>query len=160
MAELAAANLQAAKRIDALRQLLQSKPEDTGAELPFLPLRNEVQQMRADVGYLPFSGGQGVRYLTQYSQGPIPINNQGLFYTFQGLTDDGRYYVAAILPVAHSMLPADAESLPQSERDAASADFAQYLSDTTKALNAQNGAGFQPALTELDALVQSITVNP
>ena len=127
--------------------------------LPFLPLVNAAQAIQARVEHVSFQGGQGVRYLTQLNQGLVPINNRELFYTFQGLTGDGRYYVVAILPVAQSLLPADAASVPQAEQEAMAADFKQYLADVTKTLNAQGDAGFAPALTDLDALVRSIEVD-
>ena len=63
-----------------------------------LPLMNAVQQMHTRVEYVQFKGGEGVSYLAQYAQGPVPVNNGELFYTFQGLTDDGEFYVSAILP--------------------------------------------------------------
>lgn len=46
--------------------------------------------------------GGGIRYLTQFGQAAGLITNPELFYTFQGLTDDGAYYVAAVFPVAQS----------------------------------------------------------
>jgi hypothetical protein len=174
-AQFASLNPEAAKRIESLRQLLKEKPEPVPAPvpepvpgpaagaspaLPFLPLTNAAQQMHVQVQYLTFQGGQGVRYLTQYAQGPIPINNRELFYTFQGLTDDGKYYVAVILPVSHSLLPTDADSMPRPERDAMSADFMKYMQNVTKTLGEQGAAGFKPALSDLDGLVESITVKP
>ncbi len=117
-------------------------------------MTNAGSALAAQVKRLSFDGGQGVRYLAQLGQGPAPINNQELFYTFQGLTDDGEHYVAAILPITHPSLPASAASVPTAD------DFAQYLSDTTEALNVQPDASFQPSLGELDALMQSLSVTP
>jgi hypothetical protein len=158
VAELAAANPEAAKRIEALQQLLaQGAPadgENGTTSLAFLPLTNAPSALTAQVKRLSFQGGQGVRYLAQLGQGPAPINNQELFYTFQGLTDDGGHYVAATLPVTHPSLPAAAASVPPAD------DFAQYLADTTAVLNVQPDASFQPGLAELDALVQSLSVTP
>jgi hypothetical protein len=156
--EFAAANDEAASRVDTLRQLLQKQEVEPGAKLPFLPLINAGGPLQAQVKFVTFDGGQGVRYLTQLGQGPESINNQGLFYTLQGLTDDGAYYVAAILPVTHAGLPANAESVSEAERQAQLANFGQYMADTTAMLEAQADESFTPSLAQLDALVQSIHV--
>jgi hypothetical protein len=41
-------------------------------DLPFLPLINEAQMLHAQVQFVDFKNGQGVRYVTQYSQGLTP----------------------------------------------------------------------------------------
>ncbi len=41
----------------------------------------------------------GTRYLAQYAQYSAPIRGFELFYTYQGVTYDGRYWVSMILPV-------------------------------------------------------------
>ena len=64
---------------------------------------------RAQMRYVGFQSGAGVRYLAQYGQAYAPINNQELFYTFQGLTADGAHCVVAILPVSATFLPATFE---------------------------------------------------
>ena len=46
--------------------------------------------MHSQVQYLDFKNGTGVRYLTQFDQGILPINNYELVYTYQGLTSDGK----------------------------------------------------------------------
>ncbi len=160
VAELAAANPEAAKRIAQLQQLLVQPAPVADAPLPFLPLTNAGSALAAQVKVLTFAGGRGVRYLAQLGQGPAPINNQELFYTFQGLTDDGAHYVAAILPITHPSLPVDAAGVPAAERQAQLEDFAHYLAATAKTLDAQAGATFEPSLAALDALVQSLSVTP
>ncbi len=60
--ELAKFNEGAGRKADDLRALLQSK--QTGERMPFLPLFNAAQVMRAQVKYLDFANGTGVRFLT------------------------------------------------------------------------------------------------
>ncbi len=62
--------------------------------MPFLPLFNAAQVMHSHVRYLDFKTGQGLRYLTMFSQGIVPINNNELIYTYQGLTSDFNAYLA------------------------------------------------------------------
>jgi hypothetical protein len=150
-----AMNDTAAQAAQELKALLQSQQE--GKTLPFLPLTTEVQQMHAQVKILDFTNGKGVRFLTQYANGMSPINNQQIFYTFQGLTNDGKYYVAAVLPVYLNGLPSyptDTSNLPQEF----TSDYATYVASTVNQLNLLPDSDYAPALGRLDALVQSIQV--
>ena len=72
--------------------------------MPFLPLFNAAQVLHAKVEFMEFRTGKGVQYLTQFDQAPLPINNLELIYTFQGISSDGKYYIAAIFPVNHAGL--------------------------------------------------------
>ena len=58
----------------------------------------------------PFVSGIGVRFLTEYAQYFVPVNNHDLFYTYQGLTNDGQYWISVILPINHPDLPANADN--------------------------------------------------
>ena len=148
-------NPEAEKRIPALQKLLQDKPTTFGdnEEIPVLPVFNAKQVFRAHVAYLDFKNGSGVRFITQYDQAPIPINNGELFYTFQGLTSDGQYNVAAIFPISHPSLPADG-----SNNAVVGSDFLTYLSTTVQSLEAQKDGSFTPDLSTLDLMMQSLQV--
>ena len=138
-----------------LGALLQS--QHLGQNLPYLPLYNAGQVMHAQVKFMDFQSGSGVRYLTQFDQALLPINNNELLYTFQGLTSDGRFYVAAVLPVNLPGLSADAtvsDALPPEFFS----NFPQYLANIVATLNQTAGSLYSPDLNALDALVQSIQV--
>jgi hypothetical protein len=152
--DLASANENAGKMVTELQALLQT--QQAGDQLPFLPLFNAAQVMHAQVQYLDFKNGKGVRFLTQFDQAPLPINNYELFYTFQGLTSDGKYYIAAVLPVTNPELPANSEA--SEERAEAVNDFPTYISGVVALLNQQPAESFTPDLSKLDALVGSIEV--
>ncbi len=124
--------------------------------MPFLPLFNAQQVMHAQVKYLDFKSGSGVRFLTQFDQAPLPINNFELIYTFQGLTKDGKYYIAAVLPVTHPDLPANNQVSAQQATELN--DFPAYLAKTVTWLDQQAAGSFTPDLAKLDALIQSIEV--
>jgi hypothetical protein len=153
--ELPAANEQAGKIAADLQALLQGG--QAGQALPFLPLYNAAQVMHAQVKDLDFKNGRGVRFLTQYDQAFLPINNHELIYTYQGLTGDGRYYVAAVLPVNLAGLPANENDLEDLPAEFAS-DFPQYLSATAGMLDQQPPAAFTPGLSELDAMMESLEI--
>ena len=140
----------------SLRSLLQS--QQAGDSMPYLPLYNAGQVMHAQVAFLDFKNGKGVRYLTQFDQAPLPINNYELHYTFQGLTSDGAYYVAAVLPVNLDGLPSDASVDLNNPPSNFMEDFPAYLSDTVNMLNGQSPSAFSPDLSKLDALIGSLEI--
>jgi hypothetical protein len=143
--------------VAALAALLAERTAPADAALPVLPPTNAQQVLRAQVAYLDFHNGSGVRFLTQYAQGFGPVNNEELFYTFQGLTSDGATYVAAFFPVRLSTLPDSAQMAPE-EFEAFMAQWDGYLPATTELLNGQPAAAFQPDLAQLDSLITSLTV--
>lgn len=156
VAELAAANEGAGKIAADLQTLLQN--QQVGKNLPFLPVYNAAQVMHAQVSFLNFKNGNGVRYLTQFDQAFLPINNHELLYTFQGLTSDGKYYVAAVLPVNLASLPAN-ETVTGQEPPEFSSDFPKYLENVVNTLDQQPANTFTPDLSQLDALIQSIEIH-
>jgi hypothetical protein len=149
-------NENAAGIAESLQALLQS--QQAGDTMPYLPLYNAVQVMHTQVAYLDFKNGRGVRYLTQFDQAPLPINNYELHYTFQGLTGDGKYYVAAVLPVNLPGLPADANVDLDNPPANFMEDFPKYLSDTVEMLSGQPASAFTPDLSGLDAMMASLEI--
>lgn len=164
--EFEASSAGAADIIARQRQFLADRPEIAPGEgfgsigIPFLPLFNAGQMMRAHVAYLDFQNGTGVRFLTQYAQAFVPINNEELFYTFQGLTDDGNFYVAAVLPVSNPILPADGLAVPGGDYEAFANTFETYIGDIEQQLDAQDPSSFTPDLLLLDAMIESLEVGP
>jgi hypothetical protein len=137
--------------LDAYTGLFDSEP------LSFLPVVNAAQVFRAQPAYLTFGGerggsegGRGVRYLTHYAQGLVPLTQREVWYTFQGLTENGSYYVSVILPVRIGDLPVDAPD------DFNMDDFEAYLAETFATINTTTD--IQPSLEALDRLVNSIAV--
>jgi hypothetical protein len=141
-----------------LQQFLTDKPTVVSGQIPFFPFFNAAQLFKVHIGYLDFQNGAGVRFLTQYGQSATPIDNKGLFYTFQGLTHDGSAYVAAILPVSHPMLPADGADTWGDDYEAFANNFADYLRDVEQTLSAQAASSFTPSLSSLDRMIQSLEV--
>jgi hypothetical protein len=149
-----AINPTAGDTIYQLNQLLQNQPVNPD-EIPFLPVFNAAQYMRAQVSYFRFQNGEGVRFLTQYGQAAWPINNDEMFYTFQGVTDDGQFYISAILPISNPILP-DPETI---DMDTPFYDnFPTYVIETEEELNLQPQDSFNPTLPMLDAMIASLFV--
>ena len=113
----------------------------------------------ANVTYFDFQNGSGVRYLTMFGQALYPIDNQNLFYTYQGLTDDGQYYISAVLPVVNPGLPDDGATVIGDwyEFDQ---NWDNYIADELAWLNSQAPGEFFPTLTVLDDMMASFQINP
>ena len=149
-ADFIGVNETAVRTMNDLQNLLEAR--QPVERMPFLPLTNELQAMHVQVQYLDFQDGKGVRFLTQFNQGPTPINNVQLIYTFQGFTSDGNYYIAAVLPVTHPELPPSAQPADDVS------DFSADMAKTVSWLEQQPASSFTPNLTNLDVLIQSIEV--
>jgi putative hemolysin len=144
-------------QIDQLQALLAEEAAAPGGSLPYLPLHNAAQVFHSQLAHLPFRNGAGVRYVTAFSQEASPVTNQQLIYTYQGLTDDGRYYVTAFFPLTTAVLP---DTVQVEDWEAFNANYSTYVRETLAALNDLTPQGFSPGLTLLDAVVTSLQVNP
>lgn len=155
---LESVNPDAAFEIDDLRDLLSRKPPEIvnpDETIPYIPLTDVTQVFQACVGYLDFKNGNGVRYVTQYSQDAYPINNNGIFYTFQGLSQDGRYYISASFPISNGILPDPNSVVIDNEfRD----NYDSYIRNREVEMSSQPVTSFTPDLSMLDALIQSLQV--
>ncbi len=133
----------------------------TGDTLPLLPSFNAAQVFHAQYRVFPFVSGGGIRYLTEYAQYVAPVNNTDLFYTYQGLTSDGKYWVSAILPINNPILPANADNPPGGVSwEEFANNYQPYITDMINQLNSQTSDNYAPTLAALDALVASITIQP
>jgi hypothetical protein len=128
--------------------------------LPFLPRLNYHQTFCSQPQILAFPGGKGVRYLTFYSQGPSPVLDPHVFYTFQGVTDDGQFYVSAAFPVETGIFPIEASPcLKCGEPDYNPfPEWQALITSQLTQLNAQEADKFEPSLKTLDELIQSIQI--
>ncbi|MBI5952956.1 MAG: hypothetical protein HY865_14965 [Chloroflexi bacterium] len=151
-----------AEPFDTLKGVIAGQP--LPENIPFLPAFNAAQMFHSNEQLLSFQSGQGIRFLTQYGQAPYPVNNESLFYTFQGMTDDGAYYVSAILPVTAAFLPADGNPDTPLPADGVPFDWENFLNMdqhfalVKQKLNTTDPNAFNPTLTDLDALIQSILI--
>ncbi|MFZ5818806.1 MAG: hypothetical protein ACOYYJ_02805 [Chloroflexota bacterium] len=161
----AALNNGAADNILRLQTLL-ANPNAPLADdkLPFVPFFNAGAVFTAQAKVIPFQGGLGVRMLTQYAQSFAQVNNQEMFYHFQGLTNDGQTYIIVILPASAPFLaanwdaPAPADGIPFPGYEDPNVDFEAYYQQVTARLEATPPDTFSPSLTMLDALVGSLNI--
>jgi len=152
-------NTNAANVIDKLQQALINKPGGSEmSDLPFLPMWPAAQIFSAKVEYINFQNGSGLRYLTMFGQAVYPVDNKNLFYTYQGITDDGRYYISAVLPVLNAGLPNDGASLLE-DYEAFIDNWDNYLAESMLWLGGQSPQNFFPDLEALDAMMSSFIIN-
>ncbi|HEU4870883.1 MAG TPA: hypothetical protein VFT08_08540 [Pyrinomonadaceae bacterium] len=144
-----------------LRKLLAKRPARFRAnkDINDVPFNNASAAIQSKVQYLSFKTGAGILFLTQYSQdtAPSPVNNEELTCNFQGLSTDGKYYVAARLAITHPSLPKgiDFTNIPTREADKNQT----YLRKDEQLLNSFTDESFRPSLKSLKALIASITTN-
>jgi hypothetical protein len=132
--------------------------------MPFLPMWEAQQAFVSHVKYVNFRNGKGVFFLTQWNIETSQIANDGLEYAFQGITDDGRYYVYAEFSVSAPNLPNGNEPaviawnekeylLPRQSRK-----YQQYVRGVVAQLQALRDDQFQPKLQSLERLISSLDV--
>lgn len=156
-----------ASRVSDLQNLLEAKPFTSTDQLPFLPVFYANQAFRLKMDYLSFQNGEGVRFLTEYAQYMVPMNNHDMFYTFQGMTSDGKYWISAIFPINHAILPASADStsipaggrpIPDWNSPTFDTDFITYYDEMSIILNGLADDSFTPSITCLDEFIQSLKI--
>jgi len=150
----------AADTFEEMRIALRNKavPEHNGY-LPFVPFWNAAMIFNAQYDYLTFQNGEGMRYLTMFAQASYPPDNRNVFYTFQGMTNDGKYYVSAIFPVSSSELPDNGDSVI-TDYMVFEQNWPNYLLETVQKLNNLGPGEFYPSLTIFDEIITSVTINP
>lgn len=129
------------KQMNALKQLLIRQPVSPVEEITVFPPAEAAQVFHAQVKYLSFDGGKGVRFVSRYAQDVTPTTNDSIFYTFQGLSADGKYYIALFYPI-------DARGLPETD----------IVKRTVRFLERLQPADYDPDLTRLDDMVKSLKI--
>ena len=167
IAEFVAMNQMIATEVADMQALLAAQPAAPDG-IPLLPNLYAAQVFSSNEKYLTFQNGQGIRFLTEYAQYYAPVNNHDLFYTFQGITSDGKYWVSAFLPVNAAYLqaaydsvnvPADGIPAPAMDDPNYSNAMELYYVSMLEKLNTTPDASFTPGLDCLDQYIQSLQIS-
>jgi len=163
-AEYARVSTWAAESLKRLKNVLAnpSAPLEN-ASLPNVPFMGSAAQLyAAQAKIIPFASVNGVRMISAYAQYPAAITQHDSFYHYEGLTQDGQYYVVVEMPV---VLPVYSDASNPGENGITYPtnyqgweDVQPYYQAVTGLLDASSPEGFNPMLTQLDLLVQSINV--
>lgn len=128
--------------------------------MPVLPPPSSYMDRWAQYQNLDFTQGPGVRYISDspHRQAIGVWSNGTTHYYYQGLTQDGRFYISLHWPVSTDTLPDTAESAPEDVKATAtnSETYEEYKATLIEELNALTGDDFDPRLSRLDALVASL----
>jgi hypothetical protein len=154
------------ERLLALRDLLKERPEltsDSGFErtqnpLPILPLQNAAQVLVAQPQYIRFGNGEGVRYITFYSQSFLPLNSADLFYVFTGMSDDGAYAIGAIFPLEAGFLPVGRGVYDIGDWEQFSVNYQTYLDGLLLQIDVMASSAYLPQVQLLDAVITSVSL--
>lgn len=159
---------QTAGSVTRMKELLGLQVLEEGDSIPLLPGYNMAQVFKAQVRFINFENGSGVRWLTELAQYSAAVNNRDLFYSFQGLTRDGKYWVSVMLPVNAAYLqetwdstevPPGGLTHPAAGSPGMEVELEEYYRLMLILLNNTPDASFSPALDCLDRLVASITIS-
>ena len=117
------------------------------------------QEMNINVSYFDFQNGSGIRSVTVYApQDTSAINNESLDYYYNGLTEDGFFYVYANFDLRHTSLTEDDWTLPLEVRmDTTGDELQAYVIENADILESWP-SGYEPQLEVLDAVIQSLRV--
>ncbi len=137
-------------------------------QLPVVPFFNSQPVFASNIAVASFQNGKGVRFLTEYGQNNLPVNNYDLLYQFQGLTSDGAYYIVAIFPItvpvladtndATASVPPGGITVPDTT-DPKSI-WQDYYTAVSELLNSAPQDNFSPPINQLDLLINSILITP
>ena len=139
---------------------------DDFPQMPFLPMWEASQAFFTRPQYINFKNGRGVFFLTQWNTETSKVTNDGLDYAFQGMTNDGQYYVYAEFAVTAPFLPNDNDSdvaawnqknylLPQKCKQ-----YQDYLRPIVAKLRTLPANQFRPDLGLIEKLIVSMEVHP
>jgi len=136
---------------------IQSQQYVDGQQLP----EHLGSDFMAQIHAVNFKNGHGVRYLTQIFMNFQTVNNKDLYYYYQGITDDGKYFVQAVLPINAPYLASDEDPsspLPSDGIPFNGDDFSGYLNAVAQKLNSTDTFSYTPYLEYLDAMIESMQV--
>ena len=114
------------------------------------------------------NGGELRRHIDFMAQDYLAVTASNLLYNFQGLTDDGCYYIYGYFLVTLSVLPsssADDQAFQQVDQSGANDTggmtpaMAAYYASVKARIDSQPDSAFSPTLDQMDALIKSIVIN-
>ncbi len=156
------------EELQGLRKAIKDKNYRADDQIPFVVFYDAHQTIQAKVKHSPFQSGHGIFFLTQLDQDFANlVNNEGLTYIFQGITEDEKHYILAEFPVTASFLPTDyyanrfeGYKLPQdsTEYQANEKSHRKYLAKITKRLDVLPPNEFEPNLNRLDEMIASLKI--
>lgn len=157
--ELKALDPSVAQNVEALQKILADGTVEADQQIPVFPIIPASQVFHAQTEILDFVNGTGVGFITYYAQDVSPIQSSRVFWTFQGITLDNKYYVSIFWPIASPALPPD-KSISGKEYKAFVKGYQEYLNALTTTLDSLPPAAFNPNLSLLENMARSVSAKP
>ena len=139
-----------------LASIVAVRDDGSSGPLPFILDNSAAQAMDARADYVDTPELAGIGYLTVFRQDVYPFAASDFWYTFQGLSLDGAWYVAVDFVIDASMFPAEVTARDANRIDTRKR-WTRYLNESIQTLNGAAPETFTPPLTSIDALIRSIT---
>lgn len=160
----AAGSTAVADQVTRLEELIgeaETRTESPADPMPLLPPPSSFMGRWVQFSDLNSGVGPGVRYVSDspFRQAFGPWTNDTTGYYYEGLSEDGVFYISAYWPVATESLPNTEADVPEDVvEQATNPETAEaYQTETKATLNALAPEAWQPSLTSLDALIGSLT---
>jgi hypothetical protein len=131
-------------------------PNYQNPSLPFMPVLNATQVFRVHPSALNTATVTGIEYYTYYSQSAEPILEAQVMYAYQGITNDGQYYLSFSMPIVTGLLSTEIPA--DFDWDTFAVNYTQYLQDIFDTLNNADPVTFAPTLSDLNTFVESISI--
>jgi hypothetical protein len=95
------------KEIESLKRAVsEGSRSNEPSDYPFIPFVDATKILQARATKVEFENGRGLMYIAQFRPSdPVLVNNCDLVLIFQGISNDGKYFVSATFPVSASFLP-------------------------------------------------------
>jgi hypothetical protein len=155
----------ASQQLTRLQQLLSDRPEPSSleaitdnatTELPYLPIEEAAQAIAARIQYIDTPELSGIAYVTGFRQDVFPFARDDFWYTFQGVSTDGRWYVSVNWVLRADMFPRRVSQADARRAGSSARRWERYITRSVATLDAAEPTAFRPSLETLDALVRSI----
>jgi len=156
------------EKIKGLKEVIKDPLYRLDGQIPHLPFVDSSDNFYVKVRQFNFVNGQGVLFVTHWTQGAALVSNRNLVYRFEGITEDGKYYVTAETPVTVAFLPFDPpfsfegytyEHLFEAyRRPEAKRRYEDYLKSITDRLKKLEPRDFYPNLDKFESIIASLKV--
>ena len=150
-----------------VKKFIANKNFRVKGEIPYLPYNAGLQTVEAKVKNFSFKSGKGSFFLTQGVEEEAIVNNEQLEYDFQGISEDGKYYILAQFSPKVSFLPDnyyggkfEDYSIPdnmnwnKSERKK----YNEYIAKITKRLENLPSDKYEPNLKYFEEIISSLKI--
>ena len=105
----------------------------------FMPYQTKERVINTLPTFLSFQNGSGIRSIVGFDEQILSSGNtSNLYYSFQGMSSDGQYYISLVLPLM---------SVSLNNNNATDVNWTEF-----------DGKDFLPSLDQLDYFVRSIVI--